>query len=121
MTITHPSAATATGGQRRALTICATFIEDLNVEFTYPDNWAAPGRYQVFVPSYMDDATAAVCAMGGFHLTVPIKHLYMFEFTVIDEPRHCELEPDHDLDWYELAQQCEDVLCRCKEYEGKPD
>ncbi|NHZ66715.1 hypothetical protein [Massilia genomosp. 1] len=62
----------------------------------------------------MDDTTAAACAMGGFHSTVPIKRLYTFEFPIYDGSENNELEPDHDQDRYALAKQCGEVSFRSK-------
>jgi len=105
--------------QRRPIYIRAAFVEDFDPEFIYPEDWAAPGYYEVMVPANMDDTTAASCAMGGFHSTVPIKHLDVFEFTVYDESGRYELEPDYDQDWYELAERCGKVCCCSKEYEDQ--
>lgn len=63
-------------------------------------DWTAPGLYEDMVPADMDDMTAAACALGGFHFTVPIKCLYMFKFRVYDGCGNYELEPGHDQDWY---------------------
>ena len=105
--------------QWRALYIKAAFVEDFDLELIYSEDWAAPGFYEVMVPADMDDMTAAACAMGGFHSTVPIKRLYMFEFTVFDESGHHELEPDHDQDWYALAKRCGKLYCCGKEYDAE--
>jgi len=105
--------------QWRPLYVQAAFVEDFDPDYIYPEDWAAPGYYEVMVPADMDDTTAASCAMGGFHSTVPIKHLYMFEYTVYDGSGHYELEPDYDQDWYELAERCGKVSCCSKEYEDQ--
>lgn len=101
----------------RAVYVKATFVENFDPELIYSEDWAAPGCYEVMVPADMDDTTAAACAMGGFHSTVPIKRLYMFEFTVFNESGDDELEPDHDQDWYALAKRCGKVYCCSKEYD----
>jgi hypothetical protein len=99
----------------RTLSIRAGFTEGIDPELIYWEDWDVPGRYEVMVPADMDDATAAACALGGFHSTVPIKRLYTFEFRIFDGSENNELEPDRDQDWYELAKKCGDVHCRSKD------
>lgn len=98
----------------RTLSIRAALTEGIDPELVYSEDWAVPGRYEVMVPADMDDTTAAACAIGGFHSTVPIKRLYMFEFRIYDGSENNELEPDHDQDWYALAKQCGEVSFRSK-------
>lgn len=43
----------------------------------------------------------------------------MFEFTVSDESGDHELEPDHDQDWYALAERCGKLCCCGKEYDDE--
>ncbi len=64
----------------------------------YPDDWDAPGVYEVRVPAGFDDSRAAMCALAGFNWTVPIKRFFMFELTVRDADTGRELEPDDDDD-----------------------
>lgn len=72
----------------------------------FDDDWSAPGVYEVQVPADFSDAFAANTALAGFNSRVPIKRLYMFEFTVRDPQTGDEIDPDFSRDYYEFADRC---------------
>ncbi len=82
----------------------------VDFEDVFVEDRGALGAYKVLVPAHMDDKTAAACAMGCYHSTVPIKYLGLFEYVVCNE-EGIEVELDDDLDWYELAEQCGEIHC----------
>lgn len=68
----------------------------------------ATGESYFEVPAYMDDATAAACAIGIFHNVVPMICPDDFEFMVLDEEGF-EVEQDEDLDISDIADSCKEV------------
>lgn len=107
---TYPNDRAILGRGRRAIFLRVAIIGNIDRELVYWEDLAAAGLYKVQVPAEMDDTTAATCALGGFHSTVPIERLDRFELTVYGACGGV-LEPDYDRDWYEHADQCGEVDC----------
>lgn len=81
----------------RVLYVHAYFAEDLELDCVYPDDWLAPGIYQVLVPSDLPDGAAAMCALTTFQHVIPVKHINAIELTV-REPNGKEVLPDFDIE-----------------------
>lgn len=90
----------------RVVYLYARLPSDIAPEDVYDDDWEAPGVYEVLVPAEFSDAFAANCALAAYNMVVPIKYLYMFEFTVRDSETGYEIEPDYSRDYYEFADRC---------------
>lgn len=77
----------------RVLYVHAYFNPFVEVDSIYPDDWMAPGIYQVLVPAEMEDGVAAMCAYMTFQYIIPVKYVDDIELTVRD-PYGLELVPD---------------------------
>jgi hypothetical protein len=75
----------------------------IKVTGTSPDreDKHVPGIYAVEVYPGLTDAGAASAALDAFHSTIPVSVLDGFEFTVREGEK--ALDPDPDLDGYELT------------------
>lgn len=100
------NASTPGNTEYRLLYVYARLPFEVHPENVYPEDWDAPGLYEVFVPAEFSDSFAANCALAGYNSRVPIKYLYMFEFCVRDPETGLEIEPDFSRDYYEFADRC---------------